>query len=167
MKRPFLLGQSRPAGLLAVGALLLAGWHASAQAKDCVREQDTVRVSGQVQRQRMTRLQGERDNARALRDTVVTMTLREPLCVMLPDDISLALRPRTIKEVQLLRPERLPAGHDQGVLVDGRLSLASSNAHHLPVLVEVVNIPSNRSSAPPTPAPVSGATTVAAARLTR
>jgi hypothetical protein len=140
---------------------------APAQAKDCVRESEGVRVSGQVQRQSMTHLVGSRTQ----RGTVVTMTLQTPLCVMLPDDVSLAMRPQRIKEVQLLHPERLPTGRDAGILIDGRVALASSNAHHLPVLVDIQGIPTARNSAPAatrstTAQPPSSAnTTLAVARV--
>ncbi len=143
----------------------------SVQAKECVRESEGVRVSGQVQRQSMTHMAEGRNGARAQRGTVVTMTLQTPLCVMLPDDVSLALRPQRIKEVQLLRPERLPAGRDGGILIDGRVTLASSNAHHLPVLVEIQGIPDARNSAPATTRsttaqpPSSPNTTLAVARM--
>jgi hypothetical protein len=137
------------------------------RAKDCVRESEGVRVSGQVQRQSMTYVVG----ARTQRGTVVTMTLQSPLCVMLPDDVSLAMRPQRIKEVQLLHPERLPTGRDGGILIDGRVTLASSNAHHLPVLVDIQGIPTGRNSAPAatrstTAQPPSSAnTTLAVARV--
>jgi hypothetical protein len=177
MKRYPMLGRVRLARTLSDGALALA-WGAlsslalslPAQAKECVREDESVRVSGHVQRQHMTRIVEDRNNSRTQRDLVVTMVLREPMCVMLPDDVSLALRPRRIKEVQLLHPERLPNGRDQGILLDGRVTLASSNAHHMPVLVEVQSIPNTRSAGQP-PAtrnaaqpPSSANTTLAAAR---
>jgi len=115
----------------------------------------------------MTHLVGSRTQ----RGTVVTMTLQTPLCVMLPDDVSLAMRPQRIKEVQLLHPERLPTGRDAGILIDGRVALASSNAHHLPVLVDIQGIPTARNSAPAatrstTAQPPSSAnTTLAVARV--
>jgi hypothetical protein len=156
------------APLLLAFALTLANLTSAsdAQAVECVRESQSVRVAGQINRQRMTRLLDDRSNARTQRDTVVSMILRDPLCVMLPDDISLALRPRRIKEVQLLHTDRLPAGRDQGILVDGKVLLASSNAHHHPVLVDIVSIPSTRNTATPA-APASGHTTLATARLSR
>ncbi len=177
MTRYPMLGRERPAHprsatpwLLALGTWSLLSIGMPAQAKECVREDEAVRVSGHVQRQHMTRIVEDRNNSRTQRDLVVTMVLRDPLCVMLPDDVSLALRPRRIKEVQLLHPERLPNGRDQGILLDGRVALASSNAHHMPVLVEVQSIPTTRSAGQP-PAtrnaaqpPSSANTTLAAAR---
>ncbi len=156
------------APLLLAFALVVAQLAAAsdALAVECVRESQSVRVAGQINRQRMTRLLDDRATSRTQRDTVVSMILREPLCVMLPDDISLALRPRRIKEVQLLHTDRLPAGRDQGILIDGKVLLASSNAHHHPVLVDIVSIPSTRNAATP-PAPAPGRTTLATARLTR
>lgn len=136
--------QGRLALTVSCGLVLSLGAMTSVQAKECVRESEGVRVSGQVQRQSMTHLVGSRTQ----RGTVVTMTLQSPLCVMLPDDVSLAMRPQRIKEVQLLHPERLPAGRDGGILIDGRVTLASSNAHHLPVLVDIQGIPTARNSAP-------------------
>jgi hypothetical protein len=177
MTRYPMLGRERPArplsataAGLACGTLLLLSLSTAASAKECVREDEAVRVSGQVQRQHMTRFVGDRNNARTQRDMVVTLVLRDPMCVMLPDDVSLALRPRRIKEVQLLHPERLPAGRDQAILLDGRVALASSNAHHMPVLVEVQSIPSTRAAGQPSGTrnaaqpPSSPNTTLAAAR---
>jgi hypothetical protein len=162
---------SRPpvAPLLLAFALTLANLAATsaAQAVECVRESQSVRVAGQINRQRMTRLVDDRATSRTQRDTVVSMVLRDPLCVMLPDDISLALRPRRIMEVQLLHTDRLPAGRDQGILIDGKVLLASSNAHHHPVLVDIVSIPSTRNAATPPAPPTTGRTTLATARLTR
>jgi hypothetical protein len=162
--RPARSGRGAPLALLLLSLLVCVP---EAQAAQCVRESQSVRVAGQINRQRMTRLLDERvDGARTERATVVTMVLREPLCVMLPDDLSLALRPQRIREVQLLRPERLPTGRDQGILIDGKVLLAHSNAHHHPVLVEVLGIPATRNAAP-VAAPISGRTTVATVRLAR
>ncbi len=147
--------------LLALSTCMSDVWSA-----DCVRESQSVRVGGHISRQHMTRLLDDHAGSRTQRDTVVSMVLREPLCVMLPDDISLALRPQRIKEVQLLHTDRLPAGRDQGVLIDGKVLLASSNAHHHPVLVDIVSIPSARNVATPLNAS-SGRTTLATARLAR
>lgn len=146
-----------------LAALALSCLATASMAGECLREDQTVRVSGHVVRQHMTRLSDR--GSRTQRDTVVSMVLREPLCVMLPDDISLALRPRRIKEVQLLKPERLPNGHDQALLIDGRVQLASSNAHHHPVLIEVSGIPSNRTSTPAAAPNGAPGTALAAARL--
>lgn len=159
-----------PLALTASCAIVLSlGGLTSVQAKECVRESEGVRISGQVQRQSMTHMAEGRNGARAQRGTVVTMTLQTPLCVMLPDDVSLAMRPQRIKQVQLLHPERLPTGRDGGILIDGRVALASSNAHHLPVLVDIQGIPSARNSAPTrsttAPAPSSPNTTLAVARV--
>ncbi len=157
-------GRGTPLALL---LLTLLASVPAAHAAECVRESQNVRVAGQINRQRMTRLLDERaEGARTERSTVVTMVLRTPLCVMLPDDLSLALRPRRIQEVQLLRPERLPVGRDQSLLIDGKVLLAHSNAHHHPVLVEVISIPATRNAAPAA-APASGRTTLAAVRPTR
>ncbi len=164
MKRIPPKGPLRPlyALIAMASALALA---LSAHAGECVREDQSVRVAGHVSRQRITRLDDRAAN-RTVRDTVVTLALRDPLCVMLPDDVNLSLRPRQIREVQLLHPERLPNGRDTAILLDGRVRLASSNAHHHPVLVDIAGLPTTRNSAPVVaPAPVGRNTTLAVARF--
>ncbi|MEY4765881.1 MAG: hypothetical protein RI907_2554 [Pseudomonadota bacterium] len=170
MKRQPTPGPRRPAPAYPAFALAccLLGVAPLTHAGECVREDQAVRVMGKVSRQVMTRLTDERNGARTHRDNVVSMTLREPLCVMLPDDVSLAMRPKRIKEVQLLHAERLPSGRDQGVLIDGKVLLATTSAHHHPVLIEVAGLPATRASAPVVaPAPTSRHTTLAVARIPR
>lgn len=122
-----------------MGLFALASHGASA--RDCVSEHDTVSLSGELHRKRFPgppNYSGVRSGDRL--ETIVVLTLRKPLCVMLPDDVTLTPRPKHIHELQLISDDRLPRSSDQIRHIEGTLMLAESGHHHLPVLLDVMQL---------------------------
>lgn len=123
------------------GALLtlsLLGWAGASSAKGCVSALDTVNLAGELQRQQFP----GPPNYNSIRhgdhpETVVILQLSTPLCVMLPDDVTLTPRPQHINELQLLSDEHLPKSSDKVRLINGTILLAKTGHHHLRVLLEV------------------------------
>jgi hypothetical protein len=105
-----------------------------AMARDCVIERDSITVSGEMHRKRF------RTPDATGRDSIVILRLQSPLCVMLPDDVNLQLRPQRIKELQLDPDDKLPRGPDQLRQVAGTVLLAQAAHHHLPVVLTVSEI---------------------------
>jgi hypothetical protein len=109
--------------------------------EQCVDERDPVTVSGEIHRQRRASASSDGWSApRGKKETAVLLKLRKPLCVMLPDDVNMAPRPRRIHEVQLLSDDKLPRSSDKLHHVEGTVVFANSTDHHQPVLLEVKQI---------------------------
>lgn len=121
-------------------SLFAAQAHAE-RTEQCVDERDPVTVSGEIHRQRRASASSEGWNAsRGKKEATVILKLRKPLCVMLPDDVNMAPRPRRIHEVQLLSDDKLPRSSDKLRHVEGTVLLADGPDHQLPVLLEVKQI---------------------------
>lgn len=131
------------AAALAAWALLnLAASRAQATPlESCVFERDPVTVTGEIRRKRVADVSTHYDEtARSRKETIVVLKLSKTLCVMLPDDVNMAPRPRHVHTLQLLADERLPRSSDKMRQVEGTLLLAQSSDHHLPVLLEVKQV---------------------------
>lgn len=114
------------------------GHHAFAQQREghCVYERDPVSVSGEIHRKRFKDA-GDAGYGTPRKKTAVLLKLRHPLCVMLPDDVTMTPRPRRVHEVQLLSDDKLPRTSDKRQHVEGIVVLAQDEDHYLPVLIEV------------------------------
>lgn len=112
---------------------------AQAQPTDnCVYERDTVTVSGEVHRKRRKGAPDDEDShVRGRTGSAIILKLQHALCVMLPDDVNLALRPRRIHELQLLTDERLPRSAERIRRFEGTLLLDQDGSHQRPVLLEI------------------------------
>ncbi|HEX5355346.1 MAG TPA: hypothetical protein VFW93_03950 [Aquabacterium sp.] len=112
---------------------------AHAQAVDtCVYERDTVTVSGEVHRKHRKGAPDDEDSyLRGRTDTAIILKLQHALCVMLPDDVNLALRPRRIQELQLVTDERLPRSSERIRRFEGTVLLDQDGSHQRPVLLEI------------------------------
>jgi hypothetical protein len=132
------------AAALAAWALLNLAASRQAQAtplESCVFERDPVTVSGEIRRKRIANGSAHYDEtARTRKETIVVLKLSKTLCVMLPDDVNMAPRPRHIHQLQLLADERLPRSSDKIRQIEGTLLLAQSTDHRLPVLLEVKQV---------------------------
>lgn len=118
---------------------LAAPMSAYAQSTDsCVYERDTVTVSGEVHRKRRKGAPDDEDSyLRGRTDTAIILKLQHSLCVMLPDDVNLALRPRRIHELQLVTDERLPRSTERIRRFEGTVLLDQDGSHQTPVLLEI------------------------------
>lgn len=135
---------SRAIALLLAGLFLSCGAPQVARAQSldhCVYERDTVNVSGEIHRKRF-KAHGDVGYGEARTKTAILLKLRHPLCVMLPDDVTMTPRPRRIHELQLLSVDKLPRSSDKTLQIDGVLMLAQDEDHHLPVLLEVQQVSS-------------------------
>ncbi len=118
---------------------LAAPMSAHAQSTDnCVYERDTVTVSGEVHRKRRKGAPDDEDSyLRGRTDNLIILKLQHSLCVMLPDDVNLALRPRRIHELQLITDERLPRSSERIRRFEGTVLLDQDGSHQTPVLLEI------------------------------
>lgn len=108
------------------------------KADNCAYERDTVTVSGEVHRKRRKGAPDDEDSyLRGRTDTAIILKLQHSLCVMLPDDVNLALRPRRIHELQLVTDERLPRSSERIRRFEGTLLLDQDGSHQQPVLLEI------------------------------
>jgi Domain of unknown function (DUF4431) len=117
---------------LAAGCILATP--AAMAARECVLEHDPVSVSGELHRKRFPAPDA------GGRESAVILKLQSALCVMLPDDVTMQLRPRRIKELQLVYDDKVLRASSEIRHVDGTLLLANTSHHHLPVILEVSQI---------------------------
>jgi hypothetical protein len=102
----------------------------------CAHDQSVITVVGELHRQRRPRSDGA-PYLRHQQGDILILRLKKPLCVVLPDDVSLAPRPRRIQEIQLLSDEPLPRSPERYRRFDGTLMLDREGLFRLPVLLKV------------------------------
>lgn len=126
-----------------MGALLACGSPSSALAKKvCHEANEQVSISGHLAHQTFAGPPNYESVRRGdAREVMLVLHLTRALCVRAPGVDDLRLKNRDIKTLQLLDTgDLVPSAAKHAYRVSGRLVLAESGHHHVPVLLEVDHI---------------------------
>lgn len=129
--------------LMSLPLLLMGGVPTSAWAKKvCHEAHDQVSLTGHVRYQTFAGPPNYESVRRGdAREVMPVLRLNKALCVRAPGADDPRLKNHDIKALQLLDVEgRMPLDLKRAYRVTGRVALAESGHHHVPVLLEVDHI---------------------------